>query len=354
MVQKDDVDFPLVSVTITSYNTEQWIGNAIRSALDQDYGNLEVIVCDNCSSDHSGNIIKEFCSDKRVKYTRNEVNIGMNPNFEKVFFELSSGEYIVNLSSDDHLLDPSFISKAVRLTREHKEIVLVFGKSQSVNESTGKVSSIAIGSYYETPFRNGMEAFLDFAENPYFGWAGCFIKKSKLIELGIHFSDNVCSDIEFNLKLMLHGHVGYINSFVYSILVHETNATRKILTGQQYIDSRLNMFSGIINMYIDQYGENEQIQKWKNIVLQRDILNISILLLLRTSGDYKVFSDFVQQEYPALYKGLNKNMKFLFVKNFVAPFMINKGVRDLAYNGYLFFKNMRDKFWGSNLRALNG
>lgn len=354
MIHKDDVQLPLVSITITSFNTQQWIGKAIQSALNQDYPNLEIIICDNCSSDNSDNIIKEFSSDSRVKYTRNEVNIGMNPNFEKVFFVLSSGEYIVNLSSDDHLLDPAFISKAVSLTKEYKDIVLVFGKSQSVHESTRKVTTLPIDVYYETPFRTGQEAFLDFATNPYFGWAGCFIRKSKLISLGIHFSENVCSDIEFNLKLMLHGNVGYINSYVYSILVHETNATRKILSGQQYIDSRLQMFGIIIEIYTHIFGKDEAIQKWKNIVLQRDILNISILLLLRTSGDYKIFSHFVAREYPALYKALHKNFKFLLVKNLVAPFLINKGVRDLAYNSYLFFKNARGKLWSSSLRASNG
>jgi len=44
-------DAPLVSVMIVTYNQERWVAETIRSAVDQDYDNLEVIVADDGSSD---------------------------------------------------------------------------------------------------------------------------------------------------------------------------------------------------------------------------------------------------------------------------------------------------------------
>ena len=63
---------PLVSVIITSYNCEKYIADAIKSACQQDYNNLEIIVSDNCSTDRSPEIIESFLSDKRIKYFRND------------------------------------------------------------------------------------------------------------------------------------------------------------------------------------------------------------------------------------------------------------------------------------------
>ncbi|MBS1757264.1 MAG: glycosyltransferase, partial [Bacteroidetes bacterium] len=56
-----DIAFePLVSIVITSYNRAHYIEEAIRSALAQDYRNLEIIISDNCSTDGSSEIFKKY------------------------------------------------------------------------------------------------------------------------------------------------------------------------------------------------------------------------------------------------------------------------------------------------------
>ena len=76
-------EYPLVSIIITSYNRADLVGKAIGSAIEQDYPNLEIIITDNCSTDESEKVIREYIHDKRVKYSRNETNIGHVAQFQK-------------------------------------------------------------------------------------------------------------------------------------------------------------------------------------------------------------------------------------------------------------------------------
>ena len=57
----------LVSVIMNCFNGEQYLSQAVKSVLDQDYDNFEVIFWDNQSTDKSASIFKSF-NDKRLKY----------------------------------------------------------------------------------------------------------------------------------------------------------------------------------------------------------------------------------------------------------------------------------------------
>ena len=54
---------PLVSIIIPVYNGEKWLSNAINSAIEQSYKNIEIIIIDDGSSDKSLSICKYFCFD---------------------------------------------------------------------------------------------------------------------------------------------------------------------------------------------------------------------------------------------------------------------------------------------------
>ena len=55
---------PLVSILIPVYNREKYIGEAIESAINQTYKNIEVIIVDNCSTDNTWKILQDYqCKD---------------------------------------------------------------------------------------------------------------------------------------------------------------------------------------------------------------------------------------------------------------------------------------------------
>ena len=67
-----DLEHPVVSICIPVFNGENYISEAIKSVLAQSYTNFELIIVDNCSTDSTQKIVREF-HDKRIKYKKNEI-----------------------------------------------------------------------------------------------------------------------------------------------------------------------------------------------------------------------------------------------------------------------------------------
>ncbi len=94
---------PLVSVLMTAYNREKYIGEAIESVLESSYQNFELIVVDDCSTDNTASIVQSYANqDSRVFYYRNKENLGDYPNRNKAA-SYAKGEYIKYLDSDDYI-----------------------------------------------------------------------------------------------------------------------------------------------------------------------------------------------------------------------------------------------------------
>jgi glycosyltransferase involved in cell wall biosynthesis len=86
---------------MTAFNRELYIAEAIESVLASTYGDLELIIVDDCSTDNSVAIAREYeKKDKRVHVYENEENLGDYPNRNKAA-SLASGRYIKYLDSDD-------------------------------------------------------------------------------------------------------------------------------------------------------------------------------------------------------------------------------------------------------------
>jgi glycosyltransferase involved in cell wall biosynthesis len=92
---------PLVSVGLPVYNGERYLAQALDAILAQDLEDFEVVVSDNASEDATGEIVKAHAaSDPRIRYHRNDRNVGLTRNFNRVF-ELSRGKYFKWTAHDD-------------------------------------------------------------------------------------------------------------------------------------------------------------------------------------------------------------------------------------------------------------
>jgi glycosyltransferase involved in cell wall biosynthesis len=90
-----------VSLGIPVYNGERFVATAIQSALDQTFSDFELIICENAYTDQTAEICEEFaCKDSRIRYIRQEINIGAKANFNRVF-EYARGEYFKWIAADD-------------------------------------------------------------------------------------------------------------------------------------------------------------------------------------------------------------------------------------------------------------
>jgi glycosyltransferase involved in cell wall biosynthesis len=126
---KNDVNQPLVSIGIPTYNGARRIGATLMAIQNQEYSNLEVIISDNCSSDNTEAICTELSKkNKAIHYFRQKENIGIIPNFEFVLSK-ASGDFFMWVADDDSL-EEGILNKYVDFLVLHSGYSLVAGKIQ--------------------------------------------------------------------------------------------------------------------------------------------------------------------------------------------------------------------------------
>ena len=116
-------DFPLVSVLIPCFNAEQWIGQAIDSALAQTYPNREVIVVDDGSSDRSLEIIRGYGD--RIRHETGP-NRGGNRTRNRLL-DLAGGEWLQYLDADDYLMPEKIERQMAFLSAGSADVDVVYG-----------------------------------------------------------------------------------------------------------------------------------------------------------------------------------------------------------------------------------
>ena len=122
----------IVSVAIPVYNGEAYLELALQTLVYQDYPFLEIIIADNCSTDKTPEICQKFrAKDKRIRYIRNDTNLGALVSFNNLISE-ASGDYFMWLASDD-MREPSFISGLVKLL-EDPSVSIAFCIPNAIDE----------------------------------------------------------------------------------------------------------------------------------------------------------------------------------------------------------------------------
>lgn len=113
-----------VQIFIPTFNRAAKLERAIRSALNQTYPGVEVVVLDNHSTDDTPRLVVALmASDSRIKYVRHDKNIGMFANFNTIQ-RLVNAEYFSVLTDDDEY-EQWFVETAIKCFEKNKEIQFV-------------------------------------------------------------------------------------------------------------------------------------------------------------------------------------------------------------------------------------
>lgn len=129
-----DENSPLVSVIIPCYNTEKYVEQAVRSIMEQTYTNLEILCCDDCSTDGTFAILQKLAAeDSRVKLFKNETNQKIVKTLNFLVSE-SSGEYIARMDADDISL-PERLEKQVLFLQKNLNVGFCGCNAFHINEA---------------------------------------------------------------------------------------------------------------------------------------------------------------------------------------------------------------------------
>lgn len=107
----------LVSIITPSYNTARFIAETIESVRLQTYSNWQMIIVDDCSTDDTDAVVKEYLGDCRIIYVKNERNSGAAVSRNRALRE-AEGRWIAFLDSDDLWL-PDKLEKQIKFMEEN-------------------------------------------------------------------------------------------------------------------------------------------------------------------------------------------------------------------------------------------
>lgn len=230
---------PLISICIPTYNGSQYIEKCIESCLAQSYRNIEIIVCDDCSSDSLLNVLNPYLKkDCRITFYQNEKNLGLVGNWNKCM-NYASGEYIKWLFQDDWM-DVNAIEEFVEIANKGYDFI-VSKRNFILNELatdedkmyySKKVKTLEnyfnqdeIGCYFPTSKIKDIvvsNIALNFIAEP----SLIFFKRTLIKEVGLydHLFHQIC-DLEYNMRLASKVGVYVLNKPICHFAIHAQSTT---------------------------------------------------------------------------------------------------------------------------------
>jgi glycosyltransferase involved in cell wall biosynthesis len=131
---------PLVSIFIPVYNSSKYVDEAIRSAQNQTYKNLEIVISDDASTDGSEVKLKQLASkDSRIKLFIQEKNLGVTKNCN-FLLKQCHGEYICFTAGDD-VLAPECIERGVNEMNLNKDIAILFHSVKYIDSNSNLIKN---------------------------------------------------------------------------------------------------------------------------------------------------------------------------------------------------------------------
>lgn len=213
---------PLVSICIPNYNYGLYVGKAIQSAINQSYENVEIVVIDNASTDNSIEVINSFKQNNKVKIFENTENIGALRNFNKSF-ELSKGDYVVFLSSDD-MLKPKFVEKCVQVFEKYD--VGMVGTEMALIDKDDNILGEYIPFYDDNYIIPGIKQAKVFLMGNCFGSNQVLIERSVLEKVGLFDGRfGAASDWHLWFRICLQSDIAYLKEQLTTLRLHGNNQT---------------------------------------------------------------------------------------------------------------------------------
>lgn len=237
----------LLSVIIPVYNVEKYLKKCLDSVLNQEFKNFEIICIDDCSTDSSLKILKEYAkSNERIKVLQNNTNLGLGLT-RNIGLNAAMGKYIHFLDSDD-FLNKNTYNIVNNTILEFKNIDIFVFSYDIFNEKTKKTIKKEILLTENLFYRK-----VNFLAEPEISNVWEFpvwikiVKKEFLEENNLFFNDNRCQeDVEFSMLLLLKADSIVFNK--QSLLTYRENRKSSlVLKRSKYLDLLVNDISDLEN-----------------------------------------------------------------------------------------------------------
>lgn len=193
-------ELPLISICLPSYNHAKYVKETVESIWSQSYPNLEIVIVDDCSEDNSREVLlalKEISPIPFYVYF-NEENLGPGRNIMKSI-DLSNGEYIQLLATDDMLL-PNRFEIEIGHFDSNPKLQIIYSNAFSLQD--GELTELCAKqiSLLKNNSAQHLRDFLLTNKSPFFIQAALF-KRSFYYLVGGFDSEVLADDWVFNIRI---------------------------------------------------------------------------------------------------------------------------------------------------------
>lgn len=211
-----------VSIGMPVYNCGKFLHQSIGSLLGQTYEDIELVITDNCSTDGTEEICREFAAqDKRVRYYRNERNLGGPGNFRRVF-SLCSGELHKWSTADDYW-EKTVVEKCVAVLDADPGVVAAYPKTTLIKENGEFIER------YEDNFDLHEESpaarFIRVLDAVSLCHVHLGVIRRSVMERTALIGDELSSDFRFLAELALYGKFSVVPEYLFIRRFHETSSS---------------------------------------------------------------------------------------------------------------------------------
>jgi CDP-glycerol glycerophosphotransferase len=190
----------LLSIVLPVYRVQGYLRQCLDSVLSQSFEDFEIIAVDDCSPDHSGEILAEYASrDPRVRVVTSPSNVGLGM-ARNLGLEHATGEYVWFLDSDDWLASGALAAVAARLRATDCDLLLVgwdrVDWDGSVKPGTAEELMAAAPPVFTAEQWPQVLTVLHVAWNR-------VVRRELLDRLGLSFATGWYEDVSFTFPLLL-------------------------------------------------------------------------------------------------------------------------------------------------------
>ncbi len=300
-----------VDVLMATYNGEKYLKEQIDSILNQTYQNIHLIISDDCSTDRTRDILKEYEENEKITVFYQENNQGYVKNFEFLLNQVTSELYMF-ADQDDFWL-PEKIEKSVeKLQKENLD--LVFGDLEVVDENL-KTLYPSFSKLMLLDRKIKRELNTDKLQYLYNCMTGCTIlSKKKFLDKILPLPTNskyVIHDYWLGLVVSLNGKVGYLETPYIKYRQHGNNqvGTDKISHKFKKLEQVRNLFIDVKLGVFETYVQNPDVFPKNLQILNKKTFDYFKMLQTKKHFNFKGWSVFYN-----LYK---TETLLYFVENFV-------------------------------------
>lgn len=204
----------VVSTVIPAYNHEDYIEQAIVSAISQK-GNFihEILVCDDASTDNTQTIITGLQKKYPgiIRNISNSVNLGISATFRKCFKE-SSGDFIAILEGDDYWTTTSKLENQLQFLTTNVDCSMVFSMIDVLNIEAKKSRYLKRQQSLSKNRLSGKDFLNDPSMNLIANFSSCMFKSDLMRTLPDRLFDGRFNEIALAFHLERHGSIGFLNT----------------------------------------------------------------------------------------------------------------------------------------------